>query len=94
MAFRSNLFGSITHRGGRDARVPVRRRFVANLCGTARRNRPAVGYQPYVLAIRIGDPAVGEYADAIHQEIPAVGCPPYVANMSASTLTRKVVMRL
>ncbi|MDR1925312.1 MAG: hypothetical protein LBQ66_13160 [Planctomycetaceae bacterium] len=29
MAFRSNLFGSITHRGGRDARVPVRRRFAA-----------------------------------------------------------------
>ncbi|MDR1924159.1 MAG: hypothetical protein LBQ66_07270 [Planctomycetaceae bacterium] len=27
MAFRSNLFGSITHRGGRDARVPVRFRF-------------------------------------------------------------------
>ncbi|MDR1923624.1 MAG: hypothetical protein LBQ66_04545 [Planctomycetaceae bacterium] len=24
LAFRSNLFGSITHRGGRDARVPVR----------------------------------------------------------------------
>ncbi|MDR1924115.1 MAG: hypothetical protein LBQ66_07050 [Planctomycetaceae bacterium] len=27
LAFSSNLFGSITHRGGRDARVPVRRRF-------------------------------------------------------------------
>ncbi|MDR1926041.1 MAG: hypothetical protein LBQ66_16860 [Planctomycetaceae bacterium] len=24
MAFSSNLFGAITHRGGRDARVPVR----------------------------------------------------------------------
>ncbi|MDR1923856.1 MAG: hypothetical protein LBQ66_05740 [Planctomycetaceae bacterium] len=24
MAFSSNLFGSITHRGGRDAHVPVR----------------------------------------------------------------------
>ncbi|MDR1924399.1 MAG: hypothetical protein LBQ66_08490, partial [Planctomycetaceae bacterium] len=24
LAFSSNLFGSITHRGGRDARVPVR----------------------------------------------------------------------
>ncbi|MDR1925601.1 MAG: hypothetical protein LBQ66_14605 [Planctomycetaceae bacterium] len=32
LAFSSNLFGSITHRGGRDARVPVRRRFAANLC--------------------------------------------------------------
>ncbi|MDR1924550.1 MAG: hypothetical protein LBQ66_09250 [Planctomycetaceae bacterium] len=29
MAFRSNFFGAITHRGGRDARVPVRRRFAA-----------------------------------------------------------------
>ncbi|MDR1925684.1 MAG: hypothetical protein LBQ66_15050 [Planctomycetaceae bacterium] len=33
LAFSSNLFGSITHRGGRDARVPVLRRFAANLCG-------------------------------------------------------------
>ncbi|MDR1924873.1 MAG: hypothetical protein LBQ66_10910 [Planctomycetaceae bacterium] len=31
LAFSSNLFGSITHRGGRDARVPVRFRFAANL---------------------------------------------------------------
>ncbi|MDR1923333.1 MAG: hypothetical protein LBQ66_03070 [Planctomycetaceae bacterium] len=29
LAFSSNLLGSITHRGGRDARVPVRRRFAA-----------------------------------------------------------------
>ncbi|MDR1923032.1 MAG: hypothetical protein LBQ66_01560 [Planctomycetaceae bacterium] len=29
LAFSSNLFGSITHRGGRDARVPVLRRFAA-----------------------------------------------------------------
>ncbi|MDR1922993.1 MAG: hypothetical protein LBQ66_01365, partial [Planctomycetaceae bacterium] len=29
LAFSSNLFGSITHRGGRDARVPVPRRFAA-----------------------------------------------------------------
>ncbi|MDR1925607.1 MAG: hypothetical protein LBQ66_14635 [Planctomycetaceae bacterium] len=29
LAFSSNFFGSITHRGGRDARVPVRRRFAA-----------------------------------------------------------------
>ncbi|MDR1924917.1 MAG: hypothetical protein LBQ66_11140 [Planctomycetaceae bacterium] len=36
LAFSSNLFGSITHRGGRDARVPVRRRFAANLCGITR----------------------------------------------------------
>ncbi|MDR1924020.1 MAG: hypothetical protein LBQ66_06570 [Planctomycetaceae bacterium] len=27
MVFSSNLFGSITHRGGRDARVPARFRF-------------------------------------------------------------------
>ncbi|MDR1924350.1 MAG: hypothetical protein LBQ66_08245 [Planctomycetaceae bacterium] len=43
LAFSSNFFGSITHRGGRDARVPVLRRFAANLCGITRRNRPAVG---------------------------------------------------
>ncbi|MDR1923565.1 MAG: hypothetical protein LBQ66_04240 [Planctomycetaceae bacterium] len=36
LVFRSNLFGSMTHRGGRDARVPVRRRFAANLCGITR----------------------------------------------------------
>ncbi|MDR1925242.1 MAG: hypothetical protein LBQ66_12805 [Planctomycetaceae bacterium] len=29
LVFSSNLFGSIMHRGGRDARVPVRRRFAA-----------------------------------------------------------------
>ncbi|MDR1924386.1 MAG: hypothetical protein LBQ66_08425 [Planctomycetaceae bacterium] len=33
MAFRSNLFGSIMHRGGRDARVPVRRRYAARVIG-------------------------------------------------------------
>ncbi|MDR1923395.1 MAG: hypothetical protein LBQ66_03380 [Planctomycetaceae bacterium] len=27
LAFSSNLFGSITHRGGRDTRVPVRFRY-------------------------------------------------------------------
>ncbi|MDR1925724.1 MAG: hypothetical protein LBQ66_15255 [Planctomycetaceae bacterium] len=36
LVFRSNLFGSMTHRGGRDARVPVRRRCAANLCGITR----------------------------------------------------------
>jgi hypothetical protein len=36
LAFSSNFFGAITHRGGRDARVPVRRRFAANLCGITR----------------------------------------------------------
>jgi hypothetical protein len=35
LAFSSNLFGSITHRGGRDARVPVRRRFAAIVCLSA-----------------------------------------------------------
>ncbi|MDR1924659.1 MAG: hypothetical protein LBQ66_09805 [Planctomycetaceae bacterium] len=29
LVFSSNLFGSIVHRGGRDARVPVLRRFAA-----------------------------------------------------------------
>jgi hypothetical protein len=29
LAFSSNFFGSITHRGGRDARVPVLRRYAA-----------------------------------------------------------------
>ncbi|MDR1923045.1 MAG: hypothetical protein LBQ66_01625 [Planctomycetaceae bacterium] len=33
LAFLPNFFGSITHRGGRDARVPVRRRYAVNLCG-------------------------------------------------------------
>ncbi|MDR1925377.1 MAG: hypothetical protein LBQ66_13485 [Planctomycetaceae bacterium] len=47
MAFRSNFFGAITHRGGRDARVPVRRRFAA-IVGLRRRNRLAVGCPPYV----------------------------------------------
>ncbi|MDR1922766.1 MAG: hypothetical protein LBQ66_00210 [Planctomycetaceae bacterium] len=36
LVFSSNLFGSITHRGGRDARVPVLRRYAANLCGITR----------------------------------------------------------
>ncbi|MDR1924946.1 MAG: hypothetical protein LBQ66_11295, partial [Planctomycetaceae bacterium] len=35
LAFSSNFFGSITHRGGRDARVPVRRRFAAIVCLSA-----------------------------------------------------------
>ncbi|MDR1923040.1 MAG: hypothetical protein LBQ66_01600, partial [Planctomycetaceae bacterium] len=43
LAFSSNLFGSITHRGGRDARVPVRRCFATNLCGITRS-----GCTPYV----------------------------------------------
>ncbi|MDR1925488.1 MAG: hypothetical protein LBQ66_14040, partial [Planctomycetaceae bacterium] len=33
LAFSSNLFGAITHRGGRDARVPVLRRFAAIVVG-------------------------------------------------------------
>ncbi|MDR1925994.1 MAG: hypothetical protein LBQ66_16620 [Planctomycetaceae bacterium] len=66
MVFRSNFFGAITHRGGRDARVPVPRRFAAvvgvadigrfgfasaysaPVVGLCRRNRPAVGYPPYI----------------------------------------------
>ncbi|MDR1924975.1 MAG: hypothetical protein LBQ66_11445, partial [Planctomycetaceae bacterium] len=35
LAFSSNLFGSITHRGGRDARVPVRCRYAAIVCLSA-----------------------------------------------------------
>ncbi|MDR1923646.1 MAG: hypothetical protein LBQ66_04655 [Planctomycetaceae bacterium] len=42
MAFSSNFFGSITHRGGRDARVPVLRRFAA-----------IVGCPPYVVVLRM-----------------------------------------
>ncbi|MDR1924205.1 MAG: hypothetical protein LBQ66_07515 [Planctomycetaceae bacterium] len=30
LAFLPNLFGYLMHRGGRDARVPVRRRFAGN----------------------------------------------------------------
>ncbi|MDR1923413.1 MAG: hypothetical protein LBQ66_03470 [Planctomycetaceae bacterium] len=44
MAFLPNLFGSITHRGGRDARVPVLRRFAANLCGITRALPCAMGF--------------------------------------------------
>ncbi|MDR1924611.1 MAG: hypothetical protein LBQ66_09555 [Planctomycetaceae bacterium] len=33
LACRSDFFGSITHRGGRDARVPVLRRFAAVFWG-------------------------------------------------------------
>ncbi|MDR1925457.1 MAG: hypothetical protein LBQ66_13885 [Planctomycetaceae bacterium] len=49
------MFGSITHRGGRDARVPVRRRFAAVVCLSADggRGKP----------MRFGVPAVGEYAN-------------------------------
>ncbi|MDR1925633.1 MAG: hypothetical protein LBQ66_14780 [Planctomycetaceae bacterium] len=56
MAFLPNLFGCLTHLGGRDTRVPVLRRFAA-----------MVGYangSGLVLSMRFGDPAVGGYADA------------------------------
>ncbi|MDR1924120.1 MAG: hypothetical protein LBQ66_07075 [Planctomycetaceae bacterium] len=46
MAFRSNFFGSITHRGGRDTRVPVRRHCTANLCGTTRAGCPRSSPSP------------------------------------------------
>jgi hypothetical protein len=36
LAFLPNSFGFLMHLGGRDARVPVRRRFAANLCGITR----------------------------------------------------------
>ncbi|MDR1923523.1 MAG: hypothetical protein LBQ66_04030 [Planctomycetaceae bacterium] len=51
LAFRSNFFGSITHRGGRDARVPVRRRF-AVIVGCADIGR-------FGELVRFGDPVVG-----------------------------------
>jgi hypothetical protein len=107
LAFRSNFFGAITRRGGRDARVPVLRRFAASVgCAdrngleistrftpqlsastptqppggrlptlrcrcvsrpncrrVRRRNRPAVGYPPYVTDA-FHAPIVGEYTDA------------------------------
>ncbi|MDR1923883.1 MAG: hypothetical protein LBQ66_05880 [Planctomycetaceae bacterium] len=49
LAFSSNLCGSITHRGGRDARVPVPFRYAAivGYADAIYRNRPAVGYLPY-----------------------------------------------
>ncbi|MDR1924585.1 MAG: hypothetical protein LBQ66_09425 [Planctomycetaceae bacterium] len=36
LAFLPNSFGCPTHKGGRDTRVPVLRRFAANLCVTTR----------------------------------------------------------
>ncbi|MDR1924752.1 MAG: hypothetical protein LBQ66_10300 [Planctomycetaceae bacterium] len=35
LAFLPNSFGFLMHRGGRDARVPVRRRFAAIVCLSA-----------------------------------------------------------
>ncbi|MDR1923025.1 MAG: hypothetical protein LBQ66_01525 [Planctomycetaceae bacterium] len=69
LVFSSNLFGSITHRGGRDARVPVRRHFAAIVCLSADGGR-------------IGEPmrfplTLSACADVIHQESPAVGYTPY-----------------
>ncbi|MDR1923757.1 MAG: hypothetical protein LBQ66_05215 [Planctomycetaceae bacterium] len=36
LVFLPNFFGFLMHRGGRDARVPVPRRFAENLCGMTR----------------------------------------------------------
>jgi hypothetical protein len=36
LAFLPNSFGFLMHLGGRDTRVPVRRRYAANLCGITR----------------------------------------------------------
>ncbi|MDR1926038.1 MAG: hypothetical protein LBQ66_16845 [Planctomycetaceae bacterium] len=47
LAFRSNFFDAITHRGGRDARVPVRCRFAANLCGITRALTYAMIFCPF-----------------------------------------------
>ncbi|MDR1924775.1 MAG: hypothetical protein LBQ66_10415 [Planctomycetaceae bacterium] len=45
LALLPNLFGFLMHLGGRDTRVPVRRRFAANLCGITRGQAPfANGY--------------------------------------------------
>jgi hypothetical protein len=64
LAFSSNFFGAITHRGGRDARVPVRRRFAANLCGITRGktrsyNANVFWFWAIEIPVRVGDPVVG-----------------------------------
>jgi hypothetical protein len=72
LAFSSNFFGSITHRGGRDARVPVRRRFAANVVGYA-------DVWHFGFADACPAPVVG-YTDVIHQEISACWSPSLLIN--------------
>ncbi|MDR1924003.1 MAG: hypothetical protein LBQ66_06485 [Planctomycetaceae bacterium] len=36
LAFLPNSFGCLMHRGGRDTRVPVRRRCAVKICGITR----------------------------------------------------------
>jgi hypothetical protein len=67
LAFRSNFFGAITHRGGRDARVPVR---AASRQLSATPMGDGLEQQDSRTRCRLN-------ADAIHQESPAVDCPPY-----------------
>ncbi|MDR1923943.1 MAG: hypothetical protein LBQ66_06180 [Planctomycetaceae bacterium] len=66
---RSNFFGSITHRGGRDARVPVR-------AASRRLSAYANNWGVLVLPMRV-PPPLSAVADVIHQESSAVGYPPY-----------------
>jgi hypothetical protein len=79
LAFSSNLFGSITHRGGRDARVPVRaasrRTYVVQQGGKPRPyNANVFWFWAIEIPVRVGDPVVG----LCRRNRPAVGCPPYV----------------
>ncbi|MDR1924393.1 MAG: hypothetical protein LBQ66_08460 [Planctomycetaceae bacterium] len=93
LAFLPNSFGFLMHRGGRDARVPVRaasRQLSATPTGGVWNintfHTPSGRWQALPLqhqcffgfADAYSAPIVGEYADAIHQESLAVGCPPYV----------------
>ncbi|MDR1924656.1 MAG: hypothetical protein LBQ66_09790 [Planctomycetaceae bacterium] len=38
LAYHPNSFGFLKHRGGRDTRVPVPRRYATDLCGITRSN--------------------------------------------------------
>jgi hypothetical protein len=58
LAFRSNFFGAITHRGGRDARVPVH---------AASRQLSATPTGTVWNINAFHAPTVGEYADATAQ---------------------------
>jgi hypothetical protein len=72
LAFSSNFFGSITHRGGRDARVPVLRRLSAAFANIKNFSAPLGDEgkpRPYnvnvfwfgaiEIPVRFGDPVVG-----------------------------------
>jgi hypothetical protein len=72
LAFSSNFFGSITHRGGRDVRVPVRAASRQLLSAA-----PTLGV--LVLPVRFGDPVVGlRRRNRLAVGYPPYVCPPYV----------------